>query len=101
MILRASRSLSSAAGMNFCPPKPGFTDISARLPALRLLLVVALIAAVLFIVNIFRRGWTLAFVSVGAWIVVAIAAGTLYPAVIQRFSVLPDQLMLPSRDIAG
>jgi uncharacterized membrane protein (UPF0182 family) len=71
---------------------PGFTDISARLPALRLLLVVALIAAVLFIVNIFRRGWTLAFVSVGAWIVVAIAAGTLYPAVIQRFSVLPDQL---------
>ncbi|MGD2060407.1 MAG: UPF0182 family protein [Acidimicrobiia bacterium] len=71
---------------------PGFTDINARLPALRLLLIVALIAAALFILNIFRRGWTLAAVSVGSWIVVAIAAGTIYPAFIQRFSVLPDQL---------
>jgi uncharacterized protein len=71
---------------------PGFTDINARLPALRLLMIVALLAAVLFVVNIFRRGWTLAAVSVGSWIVVAIAAGTIYPAFIQRFSVLPDQL---------
>ncbi|HEU4320976.1 MAG TPA: UPF0182 family protein [Acidimicrobiia bacterium] len=71
---------------------PGFTDINARLPALRLLLVVALLAAVLFVVNIFRRGWTLALVSVAAWVIVAIAAGTIYPAFIQRFSVLPDQL---------
>ncbi|HUG09357.1 MAG TPA: UPF0182 family protein [Acidimicrobiia bacterium] len=70
---------------------PGFTDINARLPAIRLLLVVALIAAALFIINIFRRGWTLAVVSVGSWIVVAIAAGAIYPAFIQRFSVLPDQ----------
>ncbi len=71
---------------------PGYTDINARLPALRLLLVVALIAAALFVVNMFRRGWTLAAVSVGSWIVVAIAAGTIYPAFVQRFTVVPDQL---------
>lgn len=71
---------------------PGFTDINARLPALRLLFLIALIAAVLFIANIFRRGWTLAAVSVGAWIVVAIAAGVIYPAFVQRFSVAPNQL---------
>ncbi len=71
---------------------PGFTDISARLPALRLLLLIALIAAVLFIVNIFRRGWLLAGVSVASWIVVAVAAGAIYPAIIQRFSVTPNQL---------
>jgi len=71
---------------------PGFTDINSRLPAIRLLLVVALIAAALFVVNIFRRGWTLAAVSVGSWLVVAIAAGVIYPAFVQRFSVLPDQL---------
>ena len=70
---------------------PGFTDITARLPVIRLLLIVALIAAVLFIVNIFRRGWTLALVSVAAWIVVSIAAGTIYPAFVQRFSVEPDE----------
>lgn len=71
---------------------PGYTDIFSRLPAIRLLLVVALIAAALFIVNIFRRGWTLAVVSVASWVVVSIAAGTIYPAIIQRFSVQPDQL---------
>lgn len=71
---------------------PGHTDVAARLPAIQLLVVVALIGAVLFIVNIFRRGWTLAAVSVAAWIVVSIAAGAIYPAIIQRFSVLPDQL---------
>ena len=70
---------------------PGSTDITARLPVIRLLLIVALIAAVLFIVNIFRRGWTLAIVSVAAWIVVSIAAGTIYPAFVQRFSVEPDE----------
>lgn len=80
---------------------PGFTDINARLPALRLLLIVALIAAALFIINIFRRGWTLAAVSVGSWIVVAIAAGTIYPAFIQRFSVLPNQLERETEYIAN
>ncbi len=71
---------------------PGFTDVTARLPALQLLFIIALIAAALFIANIFRQGWSLAIVSVGAWVLVAVLAGTAYPAVIQRFSVLPDQL---------
>ena len=71
---------------------PGFADINARLPALRLLLIIALIAAVLFVLNIFREGWTLAIVSVASWIIVAIAAGAIYPAVIQRFTVAPNEL---------
>jgi len=80
---------SDSAGKFF---GPGFADINAKLPALRLLLIIALVAAVLFVVNIFMRNWTLAAVSIASWIVVAIAAGTIYPAVIQRFSVLPNQL---------
>ncbi len=71
---------------------PGYTDINARLPALRLLLIIALIAAVLFILNIFRSGWTLALVSVGSWVVVAIAAGAIYPAIIERVQVDPNRL---------
>ena len=80
---------------------PGFTDISARLPALRLLLLIALIAAVLFIANIFRQGWTLAAVSIGAWLVVAIVAGVIYPAFVQRFQVLPDQLQKETQYITN
>ena len=72
---------------------PGFADINARLPAFRLLIVVAVVAAVLFIANIFRQGWTLAIVVVGAWIVVAISAGAIYPAIIQRFQVAPQPLV--------
>ena len=68
---------------------PGYTDISARLPAYRLLILVAVLAAVLFIVNIFRPGWNLALVAVGSWLVVAIAAAAIYPAIIQRFQVVP------------
>jgi uncharacterized protein len=71
---------------------PGYTDVMARMPALRLLILIALLAAVLFIVNIFRTGWTLALVAVGSWIVVAVAAATIYPAIIQRVTVLPDQV---------
>jgi len=71
---------------------PGFTDIMARLPAYRLLILVAVMAAVLFIVNIFRPGWTLALVAVGSWLVVAIAAAAIYPAIIQRLQVTPQPL---------
>ncbi|MGH8915900.1 MAG: UPF0182 family protein, partial [Acidimicrobiia bacterium] len=69
---------------------PGYTDITARLPAYRLLMLVAVIAAVLFIVNIYRPGWSLALVAVGSWLVVAIAAAAIYPAVIQRLQVTPQ-----------
>jgi uncharacterized protein len=69
---------------------PGFTDVTARLPAYRLLILVAVVAAVLFIVNIFRQGWILAGVAVGSWVVVALAAAVIYPLIVQRFQVAPD-----------
>jgi uncharacterized membrane protein (UPF0182 family) len=71
---------------------PGFTDVTARLPAYRLLILVAVMAAILFIVNIFRPGWTLALVAVGSWLVVAVAAAAIYPAIIQRLQVTPQPL---------
>ncbi|HEX7100715.1 MAG TPA: UPF0182 family protein [Acidimicrobiia bacterium] len=79
---------------------PGYTDITARLPALRLLMAIAVVAAVLFIVNIWRRGWTLALMAVGGWILVSIAALLIYPAVVERLQVVPEQLRLESEYIA-
>src|SRR5690606_40892752 len=75
---------------------PGYTDITARLPALRLLMAIAVVAAILFIVNIWRRGWTLALMVVGGWILVSIAALLVYPAVVERLQVVPEQLRLES-----
>jgi uncharacterized membrane protein (UPF0182 family) len=71
----------------------GFTDVNARLPALQLLMLVSLAAAVLFLLNIRRPGWTLALVSVGAWLFVSVAAGAVYPTLVQRFQVDPGPLV--------
>jgi len=70
----------------------GYTDINARLPALQLLALVSLVAAALLIANIWRKGWTLALVSLGGWILVSLIAGLVYPAIVQRFQVNPNEL---------
>lgn len=67
-----------------------YTAVNAELPALNLLMIIALMSAVLFIVNIRRRGWVLPLVAVGLWGFVAISVGVAYPAFIQRFQVTPD-----------
>lgn len=71
----------------------GYTDVNARLPALTLLALVSVVAAALFIANIWRVGWTLAVVSVGSWLFVSFAAGLIYPTVVQRFQVEPNELL--------
>jgi uncharacterized membrane protein (UPF0182 family) len=68
-----------------------YTDVNAQLPALNLLVLISLCAAALFVVNIFRRGWTLPVLAVGLWMFVAVVAGGIYPQVVQRFRVQPNE----------
>lgn len=68
-----------------------FTDIKAQLPALNFLMLISLVAALLFIVNIRRRGWVLPVIAVGLWGFISIVVGTIYPAYIQRFEVKPNE----------
>ena len=68
-----------------------YTDVSAKLPAIKLLILISLAAAILLIINIWRRGWVLPVVSVGLWAFVAIAIGSIYPAIFQRFVVEPSE----------
>ncbi|MBW3651474.1 MAG: UPF0182 family protein [Actinobacteria bacterium] len=69
----------------------GFTDVNAQLPALRLLTLIMAAAFLLFIVNIWRRGWALPVIAVLVWGVVALAAGAMYPAFVQTFRVKPAE----------
>jgi uncharacterized membrane protein (UPF0182 family) len=69
-----------------------YTDVHAQLPAYRLLIFISIAAAVLFIVNIWRKGWVFPIIAVGLWGFIAIVVGTIYPAVIQRFTVQPNEL---------
>ncbi|GAC1314473.1 MAG: UPF0182 family protein [Acidimicrobiales bacterium] len=66
-----------------------YTDVHAQLPAFKLLMFISLIAFVLLIANIYLRGWTLPALGVGLWFLVSIAAGAIYPAIIQRYTVKP------------
>ena len=68
-----------------------YTDINAQLPAIYLLLMVALLSFVLFILNIWRRGWVLPVVTVGLWGMAAVLAAGIVPAVVQRFTVEPAE----------
>jgi uncharacterized membrane protein (UPF0182 family) len=69
-----------------------YTDVHAQLPALQLLMLISIAAAILFIVNIWRKGWVFPIIAVGLWGFVSIVVGTVYPAVIQRFTVQPNEL---------
>jgi uncharacterized membrane protein (UPF0182 family) len=69
-----------------------YTDIKAQLPALNLLIFIAVVAGGLFLVNIWRRGWVLPIIAVGLWAFVAIIVGSIYPAIVQQFQVKPNEL---------
>ena len=69
-----------------------YTDVNAHLPALRILVFIALVCAILFLVNIRMRGWALPVIAVGLLVLVSIAAGAAYPSFVQRFSVNPQEL---------
>jgi uncharacterized protein len=68
-----------------------YTDIHAELPALRLLVFIAIVCGVLFLVNIRLRGWAAPIIAIGLLGVVSIVAGGIVPAAVQRFSVAPQE----------
>ncbi len=68
-----------------------FTDVNAQLPALRILVFIAIACAILFLVNIRLRGWALPVIAVGLLALVSIIAGGAYPAFVQRFRVAPQE----------
>ncbi len=77
-----------------------YTDVKAQLPAYNLLIIISIVAAGLFVWNIFRRGWVLPIIAVGLWGFVSIVVGTIYPAAIQNFKVKPNELALEKPYIA-
>jgi uncharacterized membrane protein (UPF0182 family) len=67
-----------------------YTDVNAQLPALNLMVLVSLAVTALLLWNIRQKGWRLPVLAIGLWIVVALAVGTVYPAIIQRVVVQPN-----------
>jgi len=70
----------------------GYTDIAATLPVLKLLLVLCLLTALAMIFGGLQNRWKPALLSFGALILVWIVGGSIYPEIIQRFIVAPNEL---------
>jgi uncharacterized membrane protein (UPF0182 family) len=68
-----------------------YTDVHAVLPAKLILLFISVLCAVLFIYNIFQRGWTLPVLSAGILVLSAFVVGGIYPAIVQQFQVRPNE----------
>jgi uncharacterized protein len=68
-----------------------YTDINAVLPAKTILIFVALICALLFFVNVWRRSWTLPAIGLGLLVLCAVLLGGVWPLLVQQFQVKPSE----------
>lgn len=88
--LDAYKLLYSESGVVF---GAGYTDIHAKLPALRILAVLALAAALLCLVQIRRSGFRYLLIGVGGVVLVHVVGLYAYPSFLQQFWVVPNELV--------
>jgi uncharacterized membrane protein (UPF0182 family) len=76
-----------------------YTDLNARLPALRVLIVLGSIVGILLLANTFFRSSKVILGGFALWVAAAIIVGTVYPNLVQRFQVDPNELSKESKYI--
>lgn len=81
-LLYSSRSVAYGAG---------YTDVNAKLPSLYILSAVAVLMAVLLLVNLRIRTWRLLAGAVGVWLLSLVLVGGAYPFFVQQFVVKPSE----------
>lgn len=69
----------------------GYADINARLMALNILFIAAILAGVLILMNIRRRGVGLAIVAFVGLVGLSLVVGSIYPSTVQQFVVKPNE----------
>ena len=69
-----------------------YTDVNAQLPAYLLLTIIAAVCVVLFLLNIRFQGWLLPASGVAILAVAFVVLSGIYPTVIQRLQVDPQEL---------
>ncbi|HWL35078.1 MAG TPA: UPF0182 family protein [Frankiaceae bacterium] len=69
-----------------------YTDVNAELPALKILVVIAVICALLFFAAVVREGWTLPGLGIALMLISSFAVGGAYPFVVQQAQVKPNEI---------
>ncbi|MEU9577508.1 UPF0182 family protein [Streptomyces chilikensis] len=68
-----------------------YVDANAYLPAKTILFCIAVICALLFFGTLWRRTWQLPVIGFGLMVLSALLIGGLYPAIVQKFQVQPNE----------
>ncbi len=68
-----------------------YVDANAYLPAKNILFFIAVICALLFFATLWRRTWQLPVIGFGLMVLSAVLIGGLYPAIVQKFQVQPNE----------
>lgn len=71
-----------------------YTDVHAELPVFYIMMIVSLITAVLFLVNIRVKGWKLPLAGLAILAVSLIVFAGLYPAFVQQYRVSPNEIAM-------
>ncbi|MEW6096943.1 MAG: UPF0182 family protein [bacterium] len=71
-----------------------FTDIHAYLPVLKILFFLGLVTAAGFLINIFFTNWKIIIGLCGLMLVIWILGGRIYPEIIQRLQVAPNEIRM-------
>ncbi|GAW91455.1 UPF0182 family protein [Calderihabitans maritimus] len=80
--------LRSPRGVTF---GASYTDVYAHLPSLKILSLLALVAAIVIIINVFTRNIRLVVGSIILLLAGSVLLGNVYPALVQKFKVEPDE----------
>ena len=73
---------------------PGYTDVTTQLWVLRLLMALCPLAGLSIVYFIFRPNWRIPAAIVLAFLAALIAGRELYPAFVQKFKVVPNEIVL-------
>lgn len=70
-----------------------YTDVNATMPALQFMVVISVISALIFLANIFIRGWRLPIAALSLAVAAWLLAVNIYPALVQSYSVSPNEIV--------
>lgn len=77
-----------------------YTDVNVQLFALQVLLVVVGLLALFTLINIFMKNMKLIYIGIGVWVLFSIILGGVYPGIIQKYRVEPNEIEMEKPYIA-
>jgi uncharacterized membrane protein (UPF0182 family) len=73
---------------------PGYTEVTTQLLVLKILMVVSILCGLSIVYYAFRRDWRFPAAAVAVFFLVVIFGRNIYPSAIQKFKVIPNEIVL-------